>query len=404
VNYDLIERRNIIRYDHNLGGVVGPIVDAVNALYSRRYRNVFSSTLTPQYGYKRRNGIRLPVNSYHLWKEDVRYPRGYPFLKLVWTPTGEYSEYFGPTRSGTGALVYFKPSNAQNDAMDNSISSKLLTKIKSQHVNIGNFIAERKQMMDMFSDTANRCARAFRSLKRGNIPGAFRALACQPSGKVNPRQSAANNWLALQYGWLPLISDVYGAAQQMTDTLNNRLKKPVYHRAVATERLHDETVHISPSGQDCVGATAHCEFIQDTRGVITYVVDVEDLALLGRVGLANPLAIAWEALPYSFIVDWALPIGNWINTLDATLGCTFVDGSRSRTLRSVFQWENKHTYTSGNFQYNYLGCQGDGRWFEYLRQPFFNGFPPVTAPQFKDPISKGHVANALALLSQAFKG
>jgi len=41
-----------------------------------------------------------------------------------------------------------------------------------------------------------------------------------------------------------------------------------------------------------------------------------------RISLGNPMELAWELIPFSFVVDWFLPIGNWISALDATLHVT----------------------------------------------------------------------------------
>jgi hypothetical protein len=38
----------------------------------------------------------------------------------------------------------------------------------------------------------------------------------------------------------------------------------------------------------------------------------EELSLQRSLGLVNPLEIAWEVVPYSFVVDWFLPVGSYI--------------------------------------------------------------------------------------------
>jgi hypothetical protein len=39
----------------------------------------------------------------------------------------------------------------------------------------------------------------------------------------------------------------------------------------------------------------------------------EELSLQRSLGLVNPAEIAWEVVPYSFVVDWFLPIGSYIS-------------------------------------------------------------------------------------------
>ena len=389
------------RYDVIAGVRTGPFNDPANSPYRRATRST-NGTVTPQYGKKRANKTWLPENIYTLVEERVKFPWGYPFLKVTWIPTGDYSVYYGPIRNGTGSLTYLQPTQSAIDGAVNQVKLSLREKIQGQKVHLGNFVAQRHQMIDEFSSTARRIARAYKSLRKGNIPGAFKALGCGPSGKVNPYQSAASNWLALQYGWLPLLSDLYGVAEELREHMIERLQKPPILKAVSKRRLHDGNLYVSTEiGVDHKGAKATREYISDFRGRINYTVDVESAHLLSEVGLTNPLAIAWEVLPYSFVVDWFAPVGRWVNTFDATLGCTFVSGTLSSTVDTVFRWTNVAKFQEGNYLYEYKGCIGYGRWFTYKRA-VLAGFPVVYLPQPKDPFSKGHVLNALALLTQAF--
>lgn len=392
-----------LRYDTIAGHTTGPFNDPVNS-YFKRMKRLTNGTVTPNYGYKRAHKIWLPENIYTLEEEHVKFPWEWPFLKLIWIPTGDYSTYYGPCRNGTGALTYLEPTQSQIDAAVNLVRIKLLEQIQGQKVHLGNFYAQRHQMIHEFVSSAKRIAKAFKSLKRGNIKGALEALACPPSKYLNPFKSAASNWLALQYGWLPLLSDLYGMSQELDQSWKERLEKPIFQLASAKRRLSDSDVWLNPPGDltnDHRGASAGRGYISDFRGRVNYTVDVQDAHLLSELGLSNPLAIAWEVLPYSFVVDWFAPVGRWVNTLDATLGCHFLSGTMASTVNTVFRWSNKSTFVDGNFKYIYYGCDGYGRRFVYKRAPLV-GFPVVHLPQLKDPVSKAHVLNALALLSQAF--
>jgi hypothetical protein len=45
-----------------------------------------------------------------------------------------------------------------------------------------------------------------------------------------------------------------------------------------------------------------------------------NLGLASRMGLVNPLSIAWEVVPFSFVVDWFLPVGNFLENLTSLAG------------------------------------------------------------------------------------
>jgi hypothetical protein len=53
------------------------------------------------------------------------------------------------------------------------------------------------------------------------------------------------------------------------------------------------------------------------------------LRSLNQLGLLNPWGLAWDLVPFSFCVDWVLPIGPVLYALTAPAGLIFVDGSIS---------------------------------------------------------------------------
>lgn len=59
-----------------------------------------------------------------------------------------------------------------------------------------------------------------------------------------------------------------------------------------------------------------------------------------ELGLYNPFALFWEVTPYSFVVDWMLPIGNWLGSLTADVGMSYIDGYMNHKTVSGFSVEN----------------------------------------------------------------
>lgn len=41
----------------------------------------------------------------------------------------------------------------------------------------------------------------------------------------------------------------------------------------------------------------------------------------------NPLLTAWELVPYSFVVDWFIPIGDFIGQFGSSVGLKFISGT-----------------------------------------------------------------------------
>ena len=57
-----------------------------------------------------------------------------------------------------------------------------------------------------------------------------------------------------------------------------------------------------------------------------YTVSNSWLAGLNNLGLINPFTVIWELMPMSFVIDWLLPIGNFLDALTAHVGLEFYGG------------------------------------------------------------------------------
>jgi hypothetical protein len=139
-------------------------------------------------------------------------------------------------------------------------------------------------------------------------------LAIVPKG-VSAKKSLANNWLEYSFGWSPLIQDIYNAA----DHLQNPIKsvRPT-GKSDATHYKMVESGSI-PSGffsrRSVFGkryAKMGCEV----------TINNPNLYLLNKLGLANPASVAWELIPFSFVVDWFTTVGEFLSSGTDFLGLT----------------------------------------------------------------------------------
>lgn len=52
-----------------------------------------------------------------------------------------------------------------------------------------------------------------------------------------------------------------------------------------------------------------------------------------QLDLVNPLSLGWELVPFSFVLDWFIPVGNMLEALTAHAGLVFVGGHYSYVTR-----------------------------------------------------------------------
>jgi hypothetical protein len=204
--------------------------------------------------------------------------------------------------------------------------------------------------------------------------------------------------LELQYGWKPLLQDIHGACTEL-DRTEQDLKDSAYRVTVAKKVREDSKQIVTSSSW--TGYKDFRRHMQMCKVRLDYVPDNIELIRLSSLGLTNPAMIAWELMPFSFIVDWALPIGNWINALDAALGYRFLGGSRTevRRLRS----SRTCSGPSVDIGVKTSSFRGSSNVFDMVRVVYSSSPVPVR-PGFKNPVSDAHVKNGLALLIAAFAG
>jgi hypothetical protein len=295
---------------------------------------------------------------------------------------------------------------AEKASVDGIARNKLLLKIKDQKVNLAQAFAERKMTAATIANSATRMADALVNLRKGNFLDAASALGIKVSKRANARfkkgfrksqsEATANGWLELQYGWKPLLNDIFGAAELLA--LSNA--KIVRGRVSAQHSVQRQFEIKSSSDRIPKVEFVHVEYVR--KYVCYFSASNEVLNALSRMGITNPALIAWELLPYSFVADWFIPIGNWISSFDATLGLDFEKGSVT-TFRRTFTnqvWAGKSTADPfDTFEgYGIAKCE----YVEVTRSKLTT-FPGNSLPQFKNPVSFDHAANAIALLVQLFK-
>lgn len=299
------------------------------------------------------------------------------------------------------------------DAISNKATRKLLTKIRDQTFNAAIATAERAQTAELFSSTATRVAKSITSLRRGNFVKAAQDLglvAQKRAGRrfkkqfaVDQSKAIGNAWLELQYGWKPLLSDVYGSMELLATTntpLNTIYKKvSTWDRRFAKINIQTKNNVGSYVGYSTI--TRKGEQSVSYRTGCTFSKTSPPLKTLQSVGITNPLLVVWEKIPYSFVVDWFLPIGNYLESLDATHGLEFYDGYRS-SLRKFDCHSSKDVQYNNGYLFTYQWNIEDYKTVNFTRS-VMGSFPLAPLPRFKNPISTSHVSSAIALLLQLKK-
>lgn len=232
--------------------------------------------------------------------------------------------------------------------VSNKVLAKFVSAVKdSQSASLGATLAEWEQSSKMIAARAGQLLGSLRAIKRGNIPDALRDLGRNAApeswkGKKGRRgravsKDASNAWLELHFGWVPLIKDIYDAVNVLQSNIPSNTVK-----AVSGSELRIPIV-----GNDFHGLHKYQVLMKIQAEVF---VENPNLALANQMGLINPASVAWELVPFSFVVDWFLPVGNFLNSFTDLVGYD-VKFPFTTTLRTAsthlespyphFQWDTE---------------------------------------------------------------
>ncbi len=191
--------------------------------------------------------------------------------------------------------------------------SKLLEKWRNSTFDAGVSIGEGKESVEMIVQRLRSLANSAQALRKGNFGGALAALAHVNKGDrrhaIKSMNSGyfANAWLELQYGWKPLLNDIYSAAE----FVKTKPKVGVIRSSVK------ESSEICTPVNASVFPQSGITLVKNERRRNLKVTIAQPPSTFERLGLTDPLTIAWELVPYSFVADWFAPIGDTLKAIHA---------------------------------------------------------------------------------------
>lgn len=285
------------------------------------------------------------------------------------------------------------------------VNAKMTASVRGWNAAV--FVSQLPQALNQIGHLSLSVLSAYQAIRKGNVAGATRALLKAGTGKVPwtskgdrpgynsimkmqrkalSLQDPASQWLAFQYGWLPLLSDIHEGTE-FVESLANKASMVIRNHAVSKDSY-------KPASQRL---TARREVIVSR---IWRLKRAPSNVLLS--GVIDPLSVAWELLPFSFVVDWFIPVGQFIENASMMpfLDRTTIASTMYRNRVSV----RDITFTqAGAYSLQYWdqgGCTG--LVINQVRTVSTSPFAGLTRPSLNatsKAFSSGHFQNAAALLT-----
>lgn len=258
------------------------------------------------------------------------------------------------------------------------IYNKIRGDMRGNAVNLAMAMAEFRQTAKLFVSAARVVSTRGRSL----------------AAAVKADRGVAKAWLGFQYGVKPLVGDVL----QSIEDLKAACQQPVYMGGVEsrtvtgmkrTEATHRSTYYAVPA----VGET-HQSYRQRVQWRAVYNANPVFNTFVAH-GFTNPFALAYELIPFSFVFDWWINVGDVLSTLDNMLlfdKLVVINSSRDVTARYV---------TSPGFTRNVDNYCSAHNWTRILRTDRRSApmqISMIASLAYKPSVSMTHISNGLALL------
>lgn len=293
-------------------------------------------------------------------------PRVSGRLSLVALPcTMEYTKnvirYFEPGIFGPNSnTIAYLPTGWDTAALEASSYAKFRGKLYTGNAQLGVTLASWKQSRDMVVQRSRPIAQQASELfnEIAKSPRAQRALARlrgDKLGDIAQLRALAGLHLEVIFGWQPLVQDLHAAC---TTVIQDAI--PVnWVRASSAGGLRKKHSGSYPGfgGWDIT----HTNQVRITRSAAVRVTN-PNLWLAERAGLLNPAAVAWDLVPWSFVVNMFVNVNALINSISDFAGLTFDNSSTTTTYRITASETytdplgraSSQMYSSGRFKYRTL--------------------------------------------------
>lgn len=235
-----------------------------------------------------------------------------------------------------------KPTWSSNSEL--KLLSKVTDVLREHSFNAGIFGAEFTEALNSVVTTSLSVLKSYRLARKGDFSGALKALVRAPAGsayfkrnravipnsKPMHHSEIAEAHLAMTYAWMPLLQDIHAIMEWIESKTNQPRELSVVVRHSQPKKLVDDHT----TGQNYTFNVYH-----SVKGEIRIYL-VESISTARSLGLLNPAAVLWEVVPLSFVVDWFIPIGQYLDNIGFLSGLNMRYG---RTMKYVSEGNKRFT-------------------------------------------------------------
>lgn len=234
--------------------------------------------------------------------------------------------------------------------------------------------------------------------KRPRPPGAAERQ------RLRTENAILNRWLEFQFSVKPTLMDIQQSGEAISwlifeENLALRVKFKAGGTDISRERLSYQSNWFSGHSVQCTATVT-----VDRQVHYSVLCDIEQTPerTFQQLGLTNVGLVAWELCQFSWMVDYVLGIGDWLNSMVKLDGVKFVEGTKTVVGRIKFDTDelmHLNPKTSGaSIQPSRVPLQGE---FGRMQRTVLGAIPgPSLFPPVRSRLGLNQMANSLAALAK----
>lgn len=340
------------------------------------------------------------------YRQKLPYRKTLPMSDVQMSYTSEFVSWAMPGYRANGVpSMNFSEANWLSSVPSAPLSQAQLAcleKVPQSTFNAPVFTAEAGKTIEMIFESARTLATAYKAVRKGKVRDACRALG------IGKPKGASGDWLAYRYGWMPLLSDVKSAAEAAAyHWFEGEPPVSVYKRITQESVVNRLQYSLSSSnaprvyfsnGYELIG-NSYSTYLVEARAGLTLQSKSSVFQTLEQFGLLNPAVVAWELVPFSFVADWFVGIGDYLASRTALAGWSVLDGWSSTLRSGTFDVRAGNRATGGQIVTG-ITPRGVATIRKYDRL-VWDGSPP-SWPVVNVNLNLNRVADAASLIRQVF--
>jgi hypothetical protein len=239
-----------------------------------------------------------------------------------------------------------------------------------------------KGFMDQIRDTPETRRRA-RQFEKSRLKKLRRG---EELSRPKPLDLAANSHLEWIFGWVPLYEDIFAAMNVMTGPIPD-------HYVKGTGKAYWDWPVVSGSPSSGYYAQALQHYTDRVTIGAKVGISNPNLWLLNRLGLINPAVVAWDLIPWSFVVGMFANVTQVLKGFSEFVGLDITGVNTTYSQRGYVDIKTTHS--------DYPGLDGFERIIFTQKRRSVGGTIPNPALEFRIPdLNLGLVALTGSLLVQ----